>query len=183
MFPRLPILFLLLIALLPSAFADSLGDWMQLEKTRLDRTVDSSRLIPAETGRLKKEFLPESLKRFPLKSIWLPEEELRVAIDDPALPNAIKKIFVRVVNGKREFRLLIHPESEMFYRPLLKKYPLARDEKFWATTTASGRTVLIEAEHSQQKIFAKISLDVEMGNVRRTVPAAEVARSVGTSQY
>lgn len=180
-FLALHILFLLALCA-PAALAGSLEDWMSLEKNRLDRTVNEERILAPDTGKLRKEYLPESKKPFEVKSIWLPEQELQVAIDQAALPHELEHLFVREVNGKKEYRLLIHPESEEFYKSFLKTYPLATDEKFLASTTASGRTLLFESTGGK-KFFAKISLDVEMGGARRTVPATEVARSVGTSQY
>jgi siderophore synthetase component len=78
---------------------------------------------------------------------------------------------------------LIHPESENFYSEITKKYP-AEVGVFEASSTASSRTVLVRPKgRTVPNFFAKLSLDVKLGGVTRTVPLGEVARSVGLSRY
>ncbi|MDR3559468.1 MAG: IucA/IucC family protein, partial [Candidatus Pacebacteria bacterium] len=178
--------FLISVLLLLStggAWADSLSEWMLLEQTRINRTVDSTRIIPPDVRGQSQKYRPESQKWYPLKAVWVPEDELNVAIERDAFDPKISDYFVRTNNGKTEYRLLVHPESEKFYESFLKKYPVDATT-FRATSTASSRTVLVQADGKNgPKFFAKLSLDVELAGVRRTIPQGEVARSVGTSMY
>lgn len=61
------------------------------------------------------KYRPDNGKWFPLKAIWVPEEELHVAIDENGFEKDLKKFFVRTVKGKKQYCLLIHPESEKFF--------------------------------------------------------------------
>jgi hypothetical protein len=174
----------LCLVLLPSAFAGSVSEWMELEQKRVERTVDENKILAPDVQNQATKFRPESQEWFAVKAIWIPESELNVAIDESSLDSKLRKLFIRKRAGKREFRLLVHPESEKFYESLLKKYKVD-NTTFRATSTASSRTVLMKAKGrgSNEKFFAKLSLDVELGGVRRTIPQGEVARSVGTSIY
>lgn len=182
---RSRILLSLLLLVLGSApaFADSLDDWIDLEQTRINRTVDENKILAPDVQNQARRFRPESQTWFSLKAIWIPESELHAALDPAHFDPEVAKYFVREKNGQREYRLLIHPESENFYRDLLAKYPVDYST-FRATSTASSRTVRVNAGGPRgPRFFAKLSLDVELGGVRRTVPRTEVARSVGTSIY
>lgn len=172
-------LFLLLSSI--AAWADPIQDWIDLEQLRIDRTVNEKKIIAPDIKNQNVLYRPENQNWYPLKAIWVPESELDIALDEINFDSSIKKHFIRTKNGVREFRLLVHPESEKFYQELLLKYP-ADSKTFRATSTASSRTVLVEAEGGP-RFFAKLSLDVEIGGVTRTVPRGEVARSVGTSMY
>lgn len=163
-----------------TALADPVQDWLDLEQLRIDRTVDERKIQAPDIKNQKVKYRPENQNWYSLKAVWVPAEELNVAIDESQLPAELKNLFVRERKGKLEYRLLVHPESERFYKEILKKYP-AEEETFRATSTASSRTVLVEAKG--KRFFAKLSLDVELGGVTRTVPSGEVARSVGTSIY
>jgi hypothetical protein len=180
---RLFLLLSLLLLSLPGARADSLSEWIEMEQTRIDRTVDENKIMAPDIAGQAQKYRPESRNWFTVKSIWVPEEELHTALQDDAIPKDIQKIFVKTENGKRYFRLFIHPESENFYQELIKKHPPV-EQAFEATSTASSRTVVMRPKGQESPVFfTKLSLDVELGGVRRTVPAGEVARSVGTSRY
>jgi hypothetical protein len=177
------LILLVVLFLAPAAWADSLSDWILLEQTKINRTVDSTRIMEPDIKNQAKAYRPESQRWFPLKTVWVPADELNVAIERDVFDPELAKLFVRTENGKTEYRLLIHPESEKFYEKFLKKYPVDKST-FRATSTASSRTVLVKTKGKNgPRFFAKLSLDVELGGVRRTIPQGEVARSVGTSLY
>lgn len=179
---HLPLLIALLFFPLLAA-ADSLSDWMNLEQTRIDRTVDESKIMAPDIANQAMEFRPESQAWFPVKSVWVPESELHSAIQEEEFDPTLKNLFAKEEGGKRYLRLLIHPESEKFYSEITKKYP-AETGIFEASSTASSRTVLVRPKGKDgPNFFAKLSLDVKLGGVTRTVPLGEVARSVGLSRY
>ncbi len=154
---------------------------MTLEQSRINRTVDEKKILAPDVQNQKVRYRPESRTWFPLKAIWISEEELQVALNLEEIKPGLHKLLSRKSEIGREHRLLIHPESEKFYAKLMS----GRDvdsTTFRATSTASSRTVLVEAQGGQ-KFFAKLSLDVELGGVTRTVPSTEVVRSVGTDAY
>src|SRR5437762_698536 len=81
------------------------------------------------------------------------------------------------------YRLFIHPESQKFYADLIKQYGPATND-YEATATSSSRSLVVHPKNRPDFLFfVKISLGVELGGVDRTIPAAEVARSVGISKY
>jgi hypothetical protein len=182
MMRHLPLLIALLFFPLWAA-ADSLSDWMNLEQTRIDRTVDEDKILAPDIANQAVQFRPESQAWFPLKSVWVPESELHSAIQEDQFAPDLKKLFVKEKDGQRYLRLLIHPESENFYSEITKKYPV-EEAVFEASSTASSRTVLVRPKGKEgPNFFAKLSLDVKLGGVTRTVPLGEVARSVGLSRY
>lgn len=160
-----------------------LDKWIYLEQKAIDRTVDETKIIAPDIQNQDAKFRPDSGLSFDLKSVWIPEDELNTAIDESSIPQELKGEFVRIgKNNKREFRLYIHPESEGFYKSLMDKYQATTEHV--ATSTASSRSVLVRSKKDPSKVyFVKLSLNVELGGVVRTIPAGEVARSIGTQRY
>ncbi len=148
------------------------------EQLLIDRSVDEQLIMPPTITGQGVQYRPESQQWFKVKSIWIPEDDLQIA----EIPNSFfhNSKFIKKLNGKRYFKFLIHPESEIFYKKLIDKYKNAGN--FLATSTSSSRTVLV-TDQKGSFFFAKLSLDVELGGVVRTIPKSEVARSVGLTQY
>lgn len=158
----------------------SLPMWMHAEQNLNDK--NGYRIPPRDHSSLNREHQAESGSWFQVKSYWIPESELNVAELLEMMPEQLKKELVREQNGKRFFRLFVHPESESFYQSLTSKYHQA--EPAIARATASSRTVLMSFQHKPEILFfAKLSLNVNLGNVVRTIPEAETAQSVGLSSY
>lgn len=156
--------------------APPLQQWLDNEQGRIDRTVDPSRIM-ALTNRQDPRFAPEARATFNVKSYWIDADKMH-AFEGQGISTQIKSEMVRVVNGKKQVRLLVHPESEGLYRSFLSGVQRAPD--FTATATASSRTLMVwPAGKPNAAFFAKLSLDKEIGGVRRTVSQGEVARSVG----
>ncbi|MCO5142070.1 MAG: hypothetical protein M9962_03155 [Oligoflexia bacterium] len=155
--------------------------WIDAEQNRIDRSV-GNRIKAPDIAAQKPEYRPENGNWFDIRTVWVPEEELNVADTDEMFAFRNSDEFIKEEGGKKYFRLFIHPESENFYQEILAKYPSEISHE--ATSTASSRTVLMRNKASKDKLyFVKLSLDVELGGVVRTVPASEVARSVGFSKY
>jgi hypothetical protein len=102
MMRHLPLLIALLFCPLLAA-ADSLSDWMKLEQTRIDRTVDERKIMAPDIANQAVEFRPESQTWFPLKSVWVPESELHSAIQEDQFAPDLKKLFRK---GRRRATLL-----------------------------------------------------------------------------
>ena len=151
---------------------------MDHEQGLMNKVVDPGYIHSISENNGLSEFRPESRYWFDLKTIWIPESELNVAeIPESTFHN---KNFIKRENGQRYFRLIIHPESEHFYTELMNQYE--RGTPLLGTPTSSSRTLLI-TDKEGLFFFGKLSLDIEIGKIIRTIPKGEVARSVGYTKY
>ena len=162
----------------PDSLPGPLRQWMHYEQRLLSRSVDTTRLKALDNHQ-DRQFSPEAGKTFPVKSYWVDAGRVD-AFQGQGLPRDLKQLFTRTQGGKKQVRLLVHPESEVFYKGFLRG--AARGSDFLASATASSRTMLVwKKGHAAQPFFAKVSLDKKIGGVVRTVPKGEVARSVGVN--
>jgi hypothetical protein len=151
--------------------------WIDVEQKLLSRAVDKRRIISPEINLQDERYAPESGNVFEVKSYWVDSDKLD-AFPGAGLPDELRDELVRTEDGKTQVRFLVHPESESFYRKLVKNAEPA--ESFWATPTSSSRTLLVWLPgHEGSPFFAKLSLNKEIGGVVRTIPRSEVTRSVG----
>ncbi len=150
--------------------------WMSNEQGRMSRSVDQTRLM-ALTNLQDPRFSPETGATFPIKSYWVDAQKMDT-FQGLGLDGALKQVLTRTYRGNQQVRLLVHPESEGLYRDFLRGSQPAED--LMATATASSRTLLVwPRDNPNTAFFAKVSLDKEIGGVRRTISGGEVARSVG----
>jgi len=180
-FARRIALSLLCLALIGVARADPatpIPGWMRYEQKLLSRQLDASKIMVLD-NKQEARFAPEQGKTFAIKSYWLDADKLDAFTGD-GMPASIGKLFFRNKGGARQVRLLVHPESEAFYRDLVDG---AEESKgFFASSTASSRTLLVWPKgRPKAAFFAKLSLDKEVGGVVRTIPRGEVARSIGVN--
>jgi hypothetical protein len=127
-------------------------------------------------------YRPDTGNWFDLPSAWIPESRLNVAEAIRLIPPELRDELIQVRDGVRYFRLYIHPESRKFYKEFVGDAPITAD--YEATATASSRTLLVRSKADPSKLFfAKVSLDVELGGVRRTILRDESARGIGTTMY
>jgi hypothetical protein len=155
-----------------------LRDWIGNEQGRMSRSVDPTR-ITALTNHQDPRFAPESRQTFEVKSYWVDADRMQSFAGDGLSPE-LRRVFTRSAGGKQQVRLLVHPESEALYRSFLASSGAVAAPSLQATATASSRTLLVWPQGEPQRAcFAKLSLDKEIGGVRRTVSQGEVARSVG----
>jgi len=171
-----------LLLLASQARAQSLSpplrEWLSCEQGRLSRNVDTSRLM-ALTNHQDPRFAPERGATFGVKSYWVDADKMH-SFTGLGMPRDLKQLFVRTQGSRQQIRLLVHPESEGLYRQVLAG--AQRSEDFMATATASSRTLLVWPQNRPDRaFFGKVSLDKEIGGVRRTISQGEVARSVGVN--
>ncbi len=156
----------------------ALGEWMHNEQQLLSREVDERRLMRLDNAQ-DRRFAPEEGRTFAIRSYWLDVDRTHF-LTSAQLDPETRRLFVRDVGGRTQVRLLVHPESERFYRDVTAH--AERGDDFQATATASSRTLLVwQPGRERDAFFAKVSLDVEIGGVTRTIPQSEVARSIGTA--
>jgi hypothetical protein len=155
-----------------------LSEWIGNEQGRISRSVDPTR-ITALTNHQDPRYAPESRQTFEVKSYWVDAEKMR-SFAGEGMTADLRAVFTRSAGGREQVRLLVHPESEQLYRTFLAQSGAVAAPSFQATATASSRTLLVWPQGQPGKAcFAKLSLDKEIGGVRRTVSQGEVARSVG----
>lgn len=173
---------LFVVAILaPRAHADdrlsnALQEFLGNEQGRMSRSVDRSKL-KALTNLQDQRYAPEQGNTFRVKSYWVDASRMH-SFEGIGMSAETKSLFTRTYNGKKQVRLLVHPESAGLYQSLAAKATRASD--FMATATASSRTLVAWPVGQPSKaLFAKLSLDKMIGGVRRTISQGEVARSVG----
>jgi hypothetical protein len=155
-------------------------DWLELEQKALCRAVDKTRLMSPEHNAQSNRYKPENARVFRVKTYWVDADKARGFIGK-GLTADLEKLFLRDRAGRREYRLLVHPESERFYREVVRGAQPGPD--LFATATASSRTLLAwEPGAEQRPFFAKLSLDKKIAGSVRTIPQGEVARSIGISE-
>lgn len=123
---------------------------------------------------------PERRGTFPIKGIWIPEGSCTpLATMRTDIPAAFKK---QTEEGT-SFLFLIHPESENLFQPLLRRFHHTLHE-FQAISLSSVRTVLIDIpDHAGKSTpyFVKLSLNLHMNGVVRTVSEKECVSSIGNA--
>jgi hypothetical protein len=159
-------------------FPPSIQDWLSCEQGRVSRSVDQSRLV-ALTNHQDPRYAPEAATTFQVKSYWVDAAKMHL-FTGAGLTRDLAKVLLRTRDGKRQVRLLVHPESEGLYASFLRG--AERGEDLMATATASSRTLLLWPRNQPAQAFmAKLSLDKEIGGTRRTISQGEVSRSLGVN--
>ena len=97
----------------PVDIPENITTLKDFEQNHLDRTVDTSLLGSAEVKTQNEIYRPENGQWFVIKTLWLPEKDLHVAQLETSSFNDPE--FIKVENGIKYYRLLVHPESEKFY--------------------------------------------------------------------
>jgi IucA / IucC family len=143
--------------------------WLRLEQTANPRSRDPKRFAPISLSALPERARPEN------QPVWrLPYFEAplgRVRVHGSARPRAL---FTR--GGVRVF---FHPLMAEQYALDVLEYGAGR-ETFWATPTASPRSVVVW--NDRQLFGLKLSLDVELLGLTRLVEDSKLTRAVAVSK-
>lgn len=132
------------------------------------------------------EYVPENNPKFPLPYYLVPEEDAKFLQAD-SLDKRVSKQLMMMVDGKKYFKLFVHPESEAHYEFMKGTYKyISQDEsEFTASPTSSYRSLVVW-DHSNLKnkpFIAKVSLDKNViGSIDRLVSENEVERSVANQK-
>ena len=147
--------------------------WLKLETEHLSR--EYSRMVPAINNQ-NQIFSPEAGNVFEITGYWIDIEKLKVF--KSSIPAELHEKFFRQKDGKEKVLFLVHPESYRLYTSLLT--PDLETEKYLAAATSSSRSLLVWREGQELDSFiAKLSLDVEIGGVVRSIKGTEAAMSIG----
>jgi hypothetical protein len=178
----------LLYALVPAAYGQEdlrakkellpapIRHFLFFEQERIDRSVDTVRLM-APTAHADARYNPDSGNVFEVDSYWVDSDKMFSA-KGIGLEPRLENLFFRVHEGRNQVRLMVHPESKKFYASVTNGLEVA--DKFYATATSSSRSCVVWKE-GVAPFMVKMSLDLELGGVNRTIPASEVSRSIGTN--
>ncbi len=158
----------LLLALPPPILA-----WYRAETERLSRAY--SRLAVGVNNQ-NTIFTPEAGNVFEMTGYWLDADRLKVY--ESSIPKELREQFVRIRNDKVQYLFLVHPESYSMYKGILTTD--LETETYLAAATSSSRSVLTWKEGQEDKAFiAKVSLNVEIATVDRSIKGVETAMSIG----
>ncbi len=132
------------------------------------------------------EYVPENNPKFPLAYYLMPEEDAKFLQAD-SLDKRISSQLQEMIDGKKYFKLFVHPESEAHYEFLKASYKyVSQDEtEFMASPTSSYRSLIVWDHTSKKKkaFIAKVSLDKNViGSIDRLVSENEVERSVANQK-
>ncbi|MBY0413828.1 MAG: IucA/IucC family protein, partial [Bdellovibrionales bacterium] len=153
---------------------------LNAEQLLISRNLDERKIFSPKANSQDNFYKPENQNVFEIKTYWINEADLDAFTTTNVDPK-LKGIMYREVNGVKQWRLIVHPESENFYKNITDKG--SRAKNFLATATSSSRTLVVWPEGKPElAFFGKLSLDSEIAGVVRTIFGAEIARSVGTSE-
>ncbi len=146
---------------------------IQFEQLRNDRIENTDQFASIMQYTFDEKYLPENQPLIPMRAALIPLEEL----DSYMPPNTqIPEENLVVKKGKKYFPFLIHPESEKFFKEKLAPYEWVDD--YVATPLSSHRSMVVWKKDGSTKPFGvKISLDAEVGGVRRLLSRNQIERA------
>lgn len=132
------------------------------------------------------EYIPENNPKFPLPYYLVPEEDSKFLQAD-SLDKRVSDQLMMIVEGKKYFKLFVHPESEAHYEFMRGTYTyISQDEtEFIASPTSSYRSLVVwnQKDLKKKPFIAKVSLDKNViGSIDRLVSENEVERSVANQK-
>lgn len=138
---------------------------------------------PARYSRHKNEqgimYRPETGTLFQVESYWVDAEDWH-SFQATNMSEYMQQEMMRIKDGKKQVRILVHPESKNFWMPYLKNAELA--ESYNALASSSSRTLLVWRNGEESRpFFAKLSLDQKIA-ISRLMRPSEIVRSVGTNE-
>lgn len=144
--------------------------WLRLEQTVNPRRRDPKRFARVSLSQLPERFRPESQPVWRLPYFVAPLD--RVRVHGEARPKAL---FVR----RGGVRVFFHPMMASHYALDVLEYG-AGTQTFWATPTASPRSVVVWNDR-HAPFGLKLSLDVELLGINRLVEDSKLMRAVAVS--
>lgn len=128
------------------------------------------------------EYVPENNPKFPLAYYLLPEQDAKF-LQSTTLDNRVSFQLQEMIDGKKYFKLFVHPESEEHYEFLngTYKYVSQAESEFTASPTSSYRSLIVwnHQDTTRKSFIAKVSLNKNViGSIDRLVSANEVERSI-----
>ncbi len=151
------------------------------EQKENPKSVDPAVIASPKNNHLPWVYRPEAGLSFPIRTVWIPEEDLSLALDLESLPSAVRSELARERDGRKFHAFFVHPLSETEYRHLISRYESTFE--FVATPGSSNRTLTVRSMSSGRQFYVKTSLALEIAGTKRTVPSGEVSRSVGHSMF
>lgn len=155
----------------------SIASWLIWEQGLNDRVEDLNNFPDSiqDNNGISPEYLPERRPVFWIDTVEIPIEEARV-LRTGKIP---AQLFVNR-GGRRYVRFFIHPESRKFFAKKLRKYKVKRE--YLATPTSSHRSLVIwNPDTKEPPLGVKVSLDVDIGGVRRLVSRGQIERAAAAS--
>ncbi len=131
---------------------------------------------------LNAKYFPSNQPKFALPYYLIPQEEAEF-IEAESLSSEVKsQLYKMGSDGKRYFKLFVHPESEKYYQKYAAKFKYVgpSETEFVATPTSSFRSLITWNLKTGEKPFiAKVSIDKDIiEGINRLVSNREVIRSV-----
>lgn len=164
---------------------DSLLTYLYSEKQRLAMTAETRYVINDQHhtiagfehsyGTDDDQYHPGNFQPFIVHGYWLPLDEGK-----SYSLHQNNDAITRTVDGQSQILFLVHPKSTTLFAPLIKKYQHNQVD-VPAIALSSFRTLLIALPNSTEFAMLKVSLDQDIGGVRRLLYLKECAASVAFS--
>lgn len=156
-----------------------LARWIEREQRLNDRRRNPRFFAPVSLRRLPQRFDPRERPVWRLEWMEVPLERVRLEAD--RVPATLRRaLFVRR-GGERAVRFFVHPFMRERYGLDLAEHG-GRRGPFWATPTASPRSLVVWHETDRSLRFAlKLSMDVALQRVGRLLRASKLSRAVAVN--
>lgn len=150
---------------------------IHFEQERFLSASGDPELLEPDDSDLPPSLRPETQSRFSIRSFWIPEDQC-LGLATSRLEGFVKRQMIREVNGQKQFRLFVHPSSEVLYSPLTES--LEEAEPYEAIPTASSRSLIVFPKNQPELAFiAKLSLDAVLGGVNRRIKDRNITTAIG----
>ena len=148
------------------------------EQTRQNKDMWPEGFFPNEVS---SAYRSENAPKFGLGYYLVPESLADFSTADSLSPGIKSQLFVEK-DGKKYYRLFVHPESIKYYAFLKDACQFVSGEKseFLASPTMSDRSLVVWNQHEPKPtaFIAKVSLDLKILNSPRLVGRSEAERSI-----
>lgn len=129
------------------------------------------------TGTLPKQYLPESAPVFEIPAFFIPETDLK----SKAISSHLKledDIYAFEKNGLRYFRYFVHPIERNTIKELQSTYEKDPTSWFAGPTSSTRSLMIIDANDFTNFLFAKTSIQQDIGLYHRTISKAKITRAI-----
>lgn len=122
-------------------------------------------------------YQPEQGKIFHVENYWVDQNKFEIRIDEKQFPPALKKIYFRTKNGRRQILISVHPDEKEYFKKIIEG--AEEGPRFLSTASASPRSLITVATGTGKPIafYNKLSVNKVLGGNVRLISKVELARS------
>lgn len=158
----------------------SVVQWWIYETAYMSDEADPIRIADIAQNDQNPKYRPAAQNVFNLVGYWVPADDLEIFVSK--VPEQLRALITRQVNGRTEMLFFIHPESLEIYSEIVHK-PGIEKLIFKAVPTSSSRGLLVwKPGHEHFPFVAKLSLNREVSESLRVINGIETQYSIEISK-